>query len=117
MRKYDANGNVVGYARIDDGLHTYADKQYQVMADGTVYYMACYEDKVSIQRLILGTTYASGMTELTQRALQMDAELEAMEQADEDNPEKKPSMIYNLQVSRSYVGIQSQRAWQIRNGN
>lgn len=76
VRKYDANGNVVGYARIDDGLHTYADKQYQVMADGTVYYMACYEDKVSIQRLILGTTYASGMTELTQRALQMDAELE-----------------------------------------
>ncbi len=104
VRKYDANGNVVGYARIDDdGLHTYADKQYQVMADGTVYYMACYEDKVSIQRLIFGTTYASRMAELAQRALQMDAELEAMEQADEDNPEKKLTMIYNLPVSRSYV--------------
>ena len=103
VRKYDANGNVVGYARIDDdGLHTYADKQYQVMADGTVYYMACYEDKVSIQRLIFGTTYASRMTELTQRALQMDAELEAMEQADEDNPEKK-SRIYALSRTRAQV--------------
>ena len=103
VRKYDANGNIVGYARIDDdGLHTYAGMLYEGMAAGTVYYMACNEEMVSIQRLVFGTTYASRMNELTQRALRMDAELEAMEQADEDNPEKK-SKIYALSRTRAQV--------------
>lgn len=69
FRCYSPTGELLGIARIDyQDYFSYPNRDFAVMPDGTVYHLACLEDRVVVQEITLGRTYDSRMDELTQEA-------------------------------------------------
>ena len=76
LRIIDPKSNTISYALIEDkGIYTYPDREFFVTESGDVYYMACYNDKVSIQKIIFADSYTSHKNELREAALENDAKV------------------------------------------
>ena len=71
IRCYNTEGQQFGAARIDiDKYSSYPNVDAVVLEDGTIYHMACYEDRITIYEVTLGQRYETRKEELIERAIQ-----------------------------------------------
>ena len=79
-------GRQFGAARIDiDKYSSYPNVDTVVLEDGTIYHMACYEDRITIYEVTLGQRYETRKEELIERAIQKREEAQRRT-ADPDAP-------------------------------
>ena len=70
IRCYNTEGQQFGAARIDiDKYSSYPNVDAVVLEDGTIYHMACYEDRITIYEVTLGQRYETRKEELIQQAI------------------------------------------------
>ena len=70
IRCYNTEGRQFGVARIDiDKYSSYPNVDAVVLEDGTIYHMACYEDRVTIYEVALGQRYETRKDELIEQAI------------------------------------------------
>ena len=70
IRCYNPEGKQFGVARIDiDKYSSYPNVDAVVLEDGTIYHMACYEDRITIYEVTLGQRYETRKEELIQQAI------------------------------------------------
>ena len=70
IRCYNSEGRQFGAARIDiDKYSSYPNMDTVVLEDGTIYHMACYEDRVTIYEVALGQRYETRKDELIEQAI------------------------------------------------
>ena len=70
IRCYNSKGRQFGVARIDiDKYSSYPNVDAVVLEDGTIYHMACYEDRVTIYEVALGQRYETRKDELIEQAI------------------------------------------------
>ncbi len=86
IRCYNSEGRQFGAARIDiDKYSSYPNVDTVVLEDGTIYHMACYEDRITIYEVTLGQRYETRKEELIERAIQKREEAQRRT-ADPDAP-------------------------------
>ena len=86
IRCYNTEGQQFGAARIDiDKYSSYPNVDAVVLEDGTIYHMACYEDRITIYEVTLGQRYETRKEELIERAIQKREEAQRRT-ADPDAP-------------------------------
>ena len=86
IRCYNTEGQQFGAARIDiDKYSSYPNVDTVVLEDGTIYHMACYEDRITIYEVTLGQRYETRKEELIERAIQKREEAQRRT-ADPDAP-------------------------------
>ena len=86
IRCYNTKGQQFGAARIDiDKYSSYPNVDAVVLEDGTIYHMACYEDRITIYEVTLGQRYETRKEELIERAIQKREEAQRRT-ADPDAP-------------------------------
>ena len=86
IRCYNSKGRQFGVARIDmDKYSSFLNMDTVVLEDGTIYHMACYEDRITIYEVTLGQRYETRKEELIERAIQKREEAQRRT-ADPDAP-------------------------------
>ena len=86
IRCYNSEGRQFGAARIDiDKYSSYPNVDAVVLEDGTIYHMACYEDRVTIYEVTLGQRYETRKEELIEQAIRKREEAQRRT-ADPDAP-------------------------------
>ena len=82
IRCYNTEGQQFGVARIDiDKYSSYPNVDAVVLEDGTIYHMACYEDRITIYEVTLGQRYETRKEELIEQAIR--AKEEAQRRAED----------------------------------
>ena len=86
IRCYNSKGRQFGVARIDmDKYSSFLNMDTVVLEDGTIYHMACYEDRITIYEVTLGQRYETRKDELIERAIRKREEAQRRT-ADPDAP-------------------------------
>lgn len=86
IRCYNSEGRQFGAARIDiDKYSSYPNVDAVVLEDGTIYHMACYEDRITIYEVTLGQRYETRKEELIEQAIRKREEAQRRT-ADPDAP-------------------------------
>ena len=86
IRCYNSEGRQFGAARIDiDKYSSFLNMDTVVLEDGTIYHMACYEDRITIYEVTLGQRYETRKDELIERAIRKREEAQRRT-ADPDAP-------------------------------
>ena len=86
IRCYNTEGRQFGVARIDiDKYSSFLNMDTVVLEDGTIYHMACYEDRITIYEVTLGQRYETRKEELIEQAIRKREEAQRRT-ADPDAP-------------------------------
>ena len=86
IRCYNSEGRQFGAARIDiDKYSSFLNMDTVVLEDGTIYHMACYEDRITIYEVTLGQRYETRKDELIEQAIRKREEAQRRT-ADPDAP-------------------------------